>query len=279
MTTKALFQTAFGGAKAPFGPVMEFTRTSGDILTATAHGLLTGAGPYKVMTNNADAPSGIVVAKHAETFMTGTSMIATDVLIVAGKSYTLIATPADDGDVDVGATDAESAMNLAHAINQDIDAAATTYDLDTVTNPTVKAVVESSGAAGAAAVLTIQAQTLDATVGNAIAVSSVDATMVVDNATLENGADGTDYFIIRLDANTFSVATTKVLAVAGTAVTLADAGTGVHTLVQTVDTLAESLDDVLLNFLTATGARVLPAADNIANFWQAAIDGVAVHRS
>lgn len=279
MTTKALFNTAMGGAKMPFGPKVEFVRSSGNILTATAHGFLTGAGPYKVMSNVADAPSGLVVAKHAETFMTGTTMIATDVLIVAGKSYTLEAAPADDGDVDVGATDAETALNIMHAINQDIDAAAATYDLDTVLNPTVLAVLNSVGAAGAAAVLVIKAKTLDATVGNAITLSSVDATMVVDNATLENGADGTDYFIIRLSADTFSLATTKVLAIAGTAQALADAGTGIHTLVPTVETLAEGLDDCLVNFLTHAGARVYPAADNIANFWGSAINGIAVSRS
>lgn len=275
MTTKALLNTALGGAKLPMGPEMEFVRSSGNILTATAHGLQTGAGPFKVTTNNADAPSGIVVAKRAETFMTGTTMIATDVLIAAGKSYTLEAAPAADGDVDVGATDAETAMNIAHAINQESDASAARYHEDTVKNPTIRAVLESVGAAGAAAVLVVQARTLDATLGNAITLSSVDATMVVDNATLQNGADGTDYFIIRLDDDTFSVATTKALAIAGTVVALADAGIGVHVLVRTVDTLTEALEDVLLNFLTHTGARVMPAADNIANFWQSAIDGVA----
>lgn len=279
MTTKALFNTAMGGAKMPFGPPMEFVRSSGNILTAVAHGFLTGAGPFKVMTNNADAPSGLVVAKHAETFMTGTTMIATDVLIAAGKSYTLEAAPAADGDVDVGATDAETAMNIVHAINQKSDGDAARYHEDTVRNPTIRAILESVGAAGAAAILVIQAKTLDAAVGNAITLSSVDGTMVVDNATLENGADGTDYFIIRLTANTFSLATTKALAIAGTAQALADAGTGVHTLVPTVETLAEGLDDCLLNFLTHAGARVYPAADNIANFWGAAINGIAVSRS
>ncbi len=269
MATKALFMTAMGGALLPIGPSKEFTRTSGDILTSTAHGLETGAGPYKVLTTNADAPSGLVVARHASSFMTGTSMIATDVFEVAGKDYTLIATPAADGDVDVGANDSKTMANLAAAINLDIDAGATSYDEATVGNPTVRARVTDID------VLTILARTLDATLGNAITLSSVDSTMVADNATLENGADGTDYFIIRLSANTFSVATTRALAEAGTAVTLADAGTGVHTLVATVESLAEALEDVVVNALTATGARVNPAVFNIARFWTAAIDGVA----
>lgn len=40
----------------------------------------------------------------------------------------------------------------------------------------------------------------------------------------------TDYYVIKLSADTFSVATTDALATAGTAVTLSDAGTGTHTV-------------------------------------------------
>jgi hypothetical protein len=269
MTTKAAFMTALGGAKMPTGPVREFVRTSGNILTSAAHGLETGAGPFKVLTSNADAPAGITPARHAQTFMTGTTMIATDVLEVAGKNYTLIATPAADGDVDVGANDSKTLANLAAAINQDVDAGATTYDVDTVGNPTVKAILTDVN------IITVLAKTLDAAVGNAITMSSVDATMVVDNPTLQNGADGVDYFIIRLDANTFSLATSKANAEAGTAITLTDAGTGVHKLVCLVETLAEAMEDVLLNVLTYTGTRSLPAATNIAKFWATVIDGVS----
>ena len=39
----------------------------------------------------------------------------------------------------------------------------------------------------------------------------------------------TDYFIIKVDANTFKVATSRTNALAGTAVAIADAGTGTHT--------------------------------------------------
>ncbi len=269
MSTKALFITAMGGALLPFGPKKTFVRSSGDILTATAHGLETGAGPYKVMTSNADAPSGLVVARHSQTFMTASTMIATDVFEVGGKDYTLIATPAADGDVDVGANDSLTLANIAQAINQDIDAGATSYDIDTAPLDTIFARVTDID------IITVFAATLDSVIGDALTCSSVDSTMTVDNATLENGASGTDYFIIRLDANTFSVATTRALAEAGTAVTLADAGTGVHKLVPTVQTLADALEDVVVNFLTATGSRVIPAVFNIAKFWTAAIDGTA----
>ncbi len=44
---------------------------------------------------------------------------------------------------------------------------------------------------------------------------------------------GTDYFVIKLSANTFSLATTLLLAQAGTAVDITDAGTGTHTITPT----------------------------------------------
>jgi hypothetical protein len=50
----------------------------------------------------------------------------------------------------------------------------------------------------------------------------------------------TNYWIIRLDDDTFSFATTLALALAGTAVDIIDAGTGVHTLVDTVSTVRPS---------------------------------------
>ena len=265
MTTKALFITALGGAKIRLEGSKVFTRSAADVLTATAHGLKTGAGPYKMMTSNADAPAGMVPAVHSSTFMTATTMIATDVFEVNGKNYTLIATPAADGDVDVAANDTLTLANIAAAINQNRDASATTFDLDTVPNPEVFAEVSDID------VITIFARTLDATLGDAITCSSVDTPMAVDNATLENGADGTDYFIIVLSDDTFSVATTKALALAGTVVSITDAGTGVHKLVRTVDTLAEALDGVLTEHLTASGMKSYSADTNIAIFWREAI--------
>ncbi len=280
MSTKALFMTAMGGPLLPTGVPQEFIRTSGDILTATAHGLETGAGPYKIMNNVADPPSGLVEAVHSSTFITATDPVATDVITIDGKVYTFIATPAADGDVDVGAATtvgtAKSMINLAAAINRNLLAAVGTYDLDTVRLDTVRAVMQD---VAATTILKIVARTLDAVLGDAIAVVSSDGTMVVDNATLENGAEGTDYFIIRLDDDTFSLATTKVLALAGTAVTLADAGTGINILRPIVETLANALEDVVMNVLTYPGARSNDAAFNRAKFWRAAIDGVASDRT
>ncbi len=274
MTTKALFITAKGGSLLPFGPKLVFTAAASDICTATAHGLQTGAGPFKVMNNVADAPAGLVEAVHSSATLTATSPIATDVVTIAGKAYTFIATPAADGDVDVGAATtvgtAKSMANLAAAINRDILAAATTYDLDTVLNPTVSAVL--TDVAGTT-ILRIVAKTLDAVIGDAITLTSDDATVVASAATLGGGATGTDYYVIRLGADTFSLATTKALAEAGTAVDITDAGTGVTTLVSTVETIAEAMEEVVVGYLTATGTRVGDPTFNIAKFWQSMIDG------
>ena len=268
MTTKAAFVSAMGGGLIPLGPAKRFTRTSGNILTAAAaHGLQTGAGPFKVMTTSGtDAPAGITAAVKASTFVTGASVIATDAITVGGKTYTFIATPADDGDVDVGGSDAATMENLARAINLG-PGAGSAYDIDTVENTLVTA--ESVGDT-----CVFTAKTLDATIGNAIGVTSPDGTLTIDNATLENGVTGTDYYVIVLSAATFSLATTKANALAGTAVALSDAGTGVHTLVSTCQTMADHLEDIVMN-LTAKGRRSDLASFNIADFWQAAIDGVA----
>lgn len=269
MTTQALFMTRLGGPKMPIGPVKEFVRSSGNILTATAHGYQTGAGPFKVQTTNADAPSGLVVAVQSSLAYTPATDVEDETVTIAGKVYTWKNAPGNtNGTVDVNADDDIAAENLCQAINLGAGAG-TAYGRDMTGNPTVEATVASS-------VVTVRAKVLDATIGDAIAVAEAAAgAWAGGGVLLANGADGTDYYVIRLTADTFSLATSKALAIAGTAQALADAGTGVHTMVTTVETLADALNDVLVNFLTHTGARVYPAAQNIANFWQAGIDGVA----
>ncbi len=269
MTTKALFMTAMGGPKMPFGPQVEFTRTAADVLTATAHGFQTGAGPYKVITTNADAPAGLVVAVPSSLAYTPATDVEDETVTIDTKVYTWKDAPGTgDGEVDVNADDDIAAENLSQAINLGAGAA-TNYSRDMTANPNVEATVRSG-------VVTVSAKVLDATIGDAIAVAeAATGAWAGGGVLLANGADGTDYFIIALTANTFSVATTKALAIAGTVVAITDAGTGVNLLTPTVETLAESMEDVLLGFLTATGARVYPADQNIALFWQTLIDGVA----
>lgn len=267
MATKADFIATYGALR-PFGMPKEFVRSSGNILTASAHGLQTGAGPYKLMTTSGtDLPASLVAAVRSSGTFTASTVIATDLVVVDGKTFTFIATPGADGDVDVGGDDATSMNNLAKAINLAPSPAATTYHLDTVGSPNVFA--EARGA-----VVTVYAKTLSHTVGDAIAISSPDSTITESAATLAGGASGTDYYIIRLSADTFSFATSKANALAGTVVALTDAGTGVHTLVATIETFAASLEDMLTNFLTHPGTRVQPPDYMVSEFWAAAIDGV-----
>jgi len=271
MTTKSAFIAALGGDKIRLSGEKTFVRSSGNILTATAHGLESGAGPFKVMTTNADAPAGLVAAIPSGGTLTGTAVIATDVAVIAGKTYTVLAAPSADGDVDLGLADAETMANLAQAVTQRQNAGASTYAAPTAPNPTVEAEVTSMGALGVAAVLTVSARTLDAVLGNAITISSVDSTIVASGATLAGGVSGTDYFIIKLTDDTFSVATSKAAAEAGTAVAIADAGTGIHKLVRTVDTLAEALEEVVVEHLTFPGNRARRPVFNIEKFWEQAI--------
>lgn len=264
MTTKSAFETAMGGALLPLGQPVTFARTSGNILTASGHGLQTGAGPFKCQTTSgADLPSGLTAAVRASTFVTAVSVIATDALVIGETTYTFIATPASAYDVDVGGSDAASMENLARAINGG-PGAGTDFDIDTPPHPDVTA-----EARGDTCVVT--AKSLDATIGNAIAATTEDSTLTWDNALLEGGASGTDYYVIALDADTFSLATSVANAEAGTAVALADAGTGIHTLCPTVSSLSTMMEE-LARRMTHPSTRTLPAEFATQTFWQSFID-------
>ncbi len=54
-------------------------------------------------------------------------------------------------------------------------------------------------------------------------------------------ATTTDYWLIKVDADTFQFATSLANALAGTAIDLTDAGTGTHTVTPTAGTIAHSL--------------------------------------
>ena len=266
MTTKAAFMTAMGGSLIPI-KTREFVRTAGNVCTATAHGMQTGMGPFKVMTTNSDAPSGITAAVQASLVYTPATDIQDETVSVNGKTYTWRDAPSTDGQVDVNADDTIAAENLAAAINLGLGAS-TKYGVAMTGNPGVYAVADAS-------TVTVFAKSLDSTVGNAIVTAEAAAGAWAGGAVLlAGGVTGTDYYIITLTADTFSLATTKALAIAGTAVTLADAGTGCHMLVTTVETLAAGIEDSVER-LTSAGVRVYPALDNVADMWQTMIDGVA----
>lgn len=271
MSTKALFETALGGAQVPLGPCIPFVRTSGNVCTATAHGLQTGAGPFKVNTTNGDPPSGITATVRASLAYTPATDIEDETVTIDGKVYTWKNSPSADGEVDVDATNATAAENLAAAINLGAGAG-TAYGVSMAENPDVTA--EASGDT-----CLVTAKTTDAAVGNAIAVAEAAAgAWAGGGVNLTGGVDGVEYYIIVLTDDTFSLATSKANAIAGTAVALADAGTGVHDLVRTVSTLSSHLQDAV-DRLTSTGVVGIPAADRVKTFWSGAIDGIADHLS
>lgn len=260
MTTKAAFITAMGGSLIPMGQRKEFTAASTDICTATAHGLTTGAGPFKVMTDNADAPSGLTAAVASEGTLTFVSAVTSDVMEVNGTTYTFLTTPATADDLDVAASDVLQAEVAASVFNRFEAPAATTY----FAGSTLDRAVEVVAAAG---VLTVRAKTLDATVGDAITLESVDSTITSSpGATLGSGATGTDYYVSVIDANTFYLSTTAANAHAGTAVDIADAGTGTHELVSTVQTLADTYE-ALLNHMVGVNQDAFA----IERFWNTMI--------
>lgn len=268
MSTKATFISTMG-TQIPIR-LTTFTRTSGNICTATAHGWQTGAGPFKVITSNADAPSGLTAAVRASLVYTANTDLANETITVNGKTYTYKAAPSADGEVDVGASDAESMENMAAAINM------TPLALDSGAYGVAMQANSAVHAFAAGDTLTVIANTLDKTTGEAIAVAEAAAgSWAGGGLLLTGGVDGTDYYIIRLTADTFSFATSKANAIAGTAVALADAGTGCHQVATTWETLAEALEDSLTERLTHVGTRTMPADRQIYDFWTACIDGVA----
>lgn len=273
MSTKALFIAAMGGTLFPFGAKTTITDSSVSEVTATGHGYQTGAGPFKIM-NSLTVDTNLTAAVHAEGLFTVSSIITTDVAEVNGTTYQFLNTilAADDVLVTAGATaitDAEAMANLAAAINQN-QTGGTAYNEDTVGDSEAVSAFTTDSLE-----LTIQARTLEAVVGNAITISSIDSTITASGALLTGGADGDDYFLIRVDDNTLSLATSKVNAEAGTAVVLASDTTGVSQLVPTIETLAESLDDVIANYLTVNGARSQPASFSVPKAWRGLITGLA----
>lgn len=92
---------------------------------------------------------------------------------------------------------------------------------------------------------------------------------VSSSTTLPAGlAAATDYWIIKIDANTFKFASSLANAVAGTAVDITDTGTGTHTMVDTASTLRNlgqpanlwlAAGDIISLVVTETGAATLPA--------------------
>lgn len=105
------------------------------------------------------------------TDVVGTSVIATDVLTVAGVAFTVIASPSTAGHIDLGSDTPETLSNIAAAINGGAGAGTAYIEVSAANRAIFKALNLKATASGGT--LTI--------VGNsAFTVVSADTTMVVD---------------------------------------------------------------------------------------------------
>lgn len=99
------------------------------------------------------------------------TVIATDVVVVGERTYTFVATPAAEGDVDVGASDTVIAASLVLAINGTGTPGATTYFAGTLQPDGITATSE-------AGLVTLTAK-VAGEAGNALHLASPDATVTV----------------------------------------------------------------------------------------------------
>ena len=113
-----------------------------------------------------------VGAVKASATLTGTSVIATDAVAVNGLTLTCVASGATSVQFNLGADDAATMANLAAAINA---------------NTSLNGIVTASSAL---TVVTVSAAR-PGLMGNAITLTSADATIVASAAKLAGGVDGT----------------------------------------------------------------------------------------
>lgn len=140
-------------------------------LMAYVRALMGGARRAKVTVGaNAVKASGT---------LTGDTVIATDAVTVAGETFACVASDADANEFLLGEDDEETMANLAAAINAHDDLAGIVT-------------AEASGA-----VVTVSAAQ-PGLMGNGLAISSADATIVASGSHLSGGTDGstsqTHYF-------------------------------------------------------------------------------------
>lgn len=264
---KAAFIAALGGATNSLGILgVVFTAANAtDTLTTAAHGRANGEGPFR-LTSKGDLPTGLTPNKANGTLAFGANASDGDIVTIDSKVYTFQATLTDvDGNVHIGAAATDTLDNLIAAINLDGPGLPDYADLMTL-HPTVAA------AAGAGDTADMTAKAIGPA-GNVVSTTDV-ASATWTGATLLGGLDAIDYFLIVTGASTFKVATSKVNALAGTAVSFTDNGNGEHTLEATVQNLADALEDVLNEVLLSAGNRVQNDVINTIKFWTEAVSGV-----
>lgn len=108
---------------------------------------------------------------NASGTFTLTSAIATDAVSINGVTFTCVASGATGDQFNVGATDADTAENMAQAINNSVTALVADYVNAQFANNVVTISAEEGGLAG-----------------NAFTIASADATIVASGARLTGGA-------------------------------------------------------------------------------------------
>lgn len=116
--------------------------------------------------------AGVNAAKASGT-LTGTSVIATDAIAINGTTFTCMSSGATGNQFNVGSDDDDTMENLAAAINASTDV-----------NELVEATAEAT-------VVTVTAK-YPGILGNAITLSSADATIVASGARLSGGDQGAE---------------------------------------------------------------------------------------
>ncbi len=240
------------GSMAPQTFLAAAIAPSTDIISLTAHGLLTGDGPYHI-TSTVDVPAGINVAATGVLTL-GANAADGETVTIDGKVYTFnTVLDTDDGDLLIGAAATDSIDNLIAAITLGAGSG-TLYAVATTLHPTVTAAVGAGDTMGATA-------KNEGAPGNAIATTET-ITGDWDDATLTGGTDDEAY-IIKVDANNFKLATSRANAIDGTAIDLTDAGTGTHTIDGSYNMIAAptaSIQDGSGGILLKAGAElIIPA--------------------
>jgi hypothetical protein len=116
--------------------------------------------------------AGVNPAKASGTFE-GNTVIATDAIAINGTTFTAVSSGATGNQFNIGGDDAETMANLAAAINASTDV-----------NELVEATAEDE-------VVTITAK-YPGILGNAITISSADATITASGARLSGGDQGAE---------------------------------------------------------------------------------------
>lgn len=125
---------------------------------------------FTAVTSGASTDEFNIDGEHASGTATFSSVIATDIFTVNGEAFTCVASGATGDEFDVGASDEDTAINAAAAINASVSVGV--------------AGLITATAVGAVVVLTSD---LPGVVGNAYTLATSDATIVVSGATLTGG--------------------------------------------------------------------------------------------